>query len=202
MSQTPPSLLLLARTINPREKGRSRILTRQGVHSHRTFQVIFRPKIDANVGTCRPARPKDAPVKRQGAIAPTSGAEGAPTSRLHACRYKTRRLTREREGSRRRHRAEVRAAVAGGGSKISKTVKGNENNAIIEVSSSRERQGVQGGSARLCTHRVGTAGPGILRRLGALQQRSAPQWGDIKLQILADTMENDGSHARTVLRWY
>ena len=43
-----------------------------GGHPHWTAWGVFWTTLAANVGTCRPARPKNLPVRSQGAIPPTT----------------------------------------------------------------------------------------------------------------------------------
>ena len=174
--QRPPPLTLMS---NRRAWGRRR-RRRWGEHTHRTARVAFRPALAENTGQCRPERPSDGPVINQDAIAPTAGAAGAPTSQLCTRGHNTIHQTggrRDLESDATRRAGgsgtEGRAAVAGGNTENFTEGKRRDNGGRGGCDRGQRRD--YGGSSRLRSHRGGLAYPRGLRRLGELQQWSAPQ---------------------------
>ena len=88
--QSPPPILC---TLNQRERGRRRRRNIWGAQTHWTARGVCLPTPAENMSTCRPARPRDAPVGRQDTIAPTAGAEGAPILRIRNRKSRTQRWT-------------------------------------------------------------------------------------------------------------
>ena len=93
-----PITLPIVQIIDRMERGRRRRRTRQGLYPHRTAWGLFHTTLAENAGNCWPARPRYAPVVKQGVITPTNGAKGAPASRICAHMFNTRQQTGRRGG--------------------------------------------------------------------------------------------------------
>ena len=89
MTQTKISIPPSARSINRRAIGRMRRRIRWGDHFYQKYQGAFQPMLATNAVHFGTARPSNASVVRQDAIASTAGALGAPTSSHNAQGYTT-----------------------------------------------------------------------------------------------------------------